>query len=258
MKYLPFCIALSLIALSCASDKKVNSSEHEVSLKQTEGEMNIVSNKHATEIEFVAIGNDPNWSLEIDFDQLIRFNTIPGDSITVPVSEPIITGKEEKYTHETQTSTLEVSITEEPCTDKISGEKFSHTVSIVLNGKGYQGCGRYTTRNEMSYEGRWILKSMDGERISQKNMNEMPMLEILEGQKEVVGYTGCNQLNGQVSVEGDNIYFEKLITTRMACPGNFEKRFLQALTSISEYKVVEEQLTLFRNGEEVMTFHKDQ
>lgn len=224
---------------------------------ETEPAMDAFSRKRAAGIDFVGIGNEPSWSLDVDFDNIMRFKALAGDSVNTPVPEPQVTGKEEKYVAETEAGSLEVSITEEPCTDNMSGEQFSHTVSVVISGKEYQGCGRYLMSDDMAYEGQWTLARINGKDFSQGNMREIPMLVIGEAENKVTGSTGCNRLNGQVHVEGDSIRFENIAITRMAaCPGNFEKDFLQALNRVDGYKLEGEQLRLMQGEEELMVFNK--
>lgn len=61
------------------------------------------------------------------------------------------------------------------------------------------------------------------------------------------GNTGCNNMNGKFwySATDSSISFsEKLITTRMACPGYNEKAFLKSLLLTTHYKLKNGVLTL--------------
>lgn len=59
---------------------------------------------------------------------------------------------------------------------------------------------------------------------------KLPFL-VFKG-KQVSGFSGCNQFNGTVNINGDQIKFSDLGTTRMACGGPVmqqEQAFLSAL-----------------------------
>ena len=46
------------------------------------------------------------------------------------------------YHAETEAHDLTVTITDEPCTDAMSGERFEAAVTVELDGETYRGCGR--------------------------------------------------------------------------------------------------------------------
>lgn len=261
MKYLSIFIFLCLFYTSCTSDKKEANPDNETIDKQDRGLKEARSNASREKnsgIDFIAEGNEPGWTLHVDFDEMLRFKALTGDSIEASVPEPKVTGKEEKYTIETEAGSIQVSITEEPCKDSMSGESFSHTVSVIINEEEYQGCGKYLTKNDMAYEGQWILVSLNDKSFSQSNTQDIPMLEISGDENIISGSTGCNRLNGQVKVEGDHIRIENITTTRMACRDNYEKEFLQAIKNINSYRVEENQLMLMHDEEEILIFKKVQ
>jgi uncharacterized membrane protein len=94
--------------------------------------------------EFKAIGQEPGWSLEISPGKAMTFRYAYGESTAVtPVPSPNTeraTGAR-VYHARTEASDLRVVIEPRPCTDAMSGEPFETTVSVVLNGKAYSGCG---------------------------------------------------------------------------------------------------------------------
>lgn len=63
----------------------------------------------------------------------------------------------------------------------------------------------------------------------------------------VAGSTGCNNLMGGYTLEGDQLSFGSLGTTRMACANpqmTLERDFLEALSHVARWEVVGETLTL--------------
>lgn len=96
-------------------------------------------------VDFRATGNEPGWYLEISNQRDMLLVTDYGQttyqfkSATLK-SEP--QAKSAVYHARNQQAGVEIVITAAPCHDSMSGEAFSSTVSIVVNGKRLQGCGR--------------------------------------------------------------------------------------------------------------------
>jgi heat shock protein HslJ len=103
----------------------------------------------------------------------------------------------------------------------------------------------------------WALESIGGEKIiSGDTLKNFPILEIYAAEKRVHGNTGCNTLNGSVNIDGDNIAFEKITTTEIACPGNLEQKFLAALSKVNKYKIEKMRLYLYKDEKELLVFQK--
>lgn len=86
---------------------------------------------------FQALGHDPGWILTMR-DQRLRFvGTDPRTvmEIVPPIPEALPYGR--RYASER----LTLEITRRPCHDIRSGIAFSDTVSVVVDGYNYQGCG---------------------------------------------------------------------------------------------------------------------
>ena len=96
-------------------------------------------------VDFRAIGNEPGWNLEIIKGDLIVFLSnygqnryefnAPEPSIDRPARTSIYNIQNDK--HE-----LSVIIKGRRCRDTMSGEAFETTVTVILDGKKYQGCGK--------------------------------------------------------------------------------------------------------------------
>lgn len=92
---------------------------------------------------FWATGNEPSWSLAI----------YPGESLVLVTEfgartdrfnvldepEQAITGD---YHGEAREKQLRATVTQMPCTDTMSGEAFSFTVTVTFNAQQLSGCGR--------------------------------------------------------------------------------------------------------------------
>ncbi len=103
----------------------------------------------------------------------------------------------------------------------------------------------------------WALESIIGEEFvkDEQNINH-PVIEIYLKEERVHGNAGCNTIKGKVEVDGSNITFSEIITTEMACPGNLEQRFLEALQSVDNYKLEKLKLFLYEGEVERLVFRK--
>jgi heat shock protein HslJ/uncharacterized membrane protein len=95
--------------------------------------------------DFRAVGQEPGWHLEICEGERIRFVYDYGEhEAVVPAPEPTVDEAEATRTYraETEAHDLTAILTDELCTDAMSGERFPTTVTVVLNDETYRGCGR--------------------------------------------------------------------------------------------------------------------
>ena len=96
-------------------------------------------------VSFRATGNEPGWYLEIRHQDSILFVGDYGntrDEFRAP--QPSVDQQNRRTTYRTHSNgqNLTVVIEGQPCTDSMSGETFETRVSIMLDQKRYQGCGR--------------------------------------------------------------------------------------------------------------------
>lgn len=96
-------------------------------------------------VEFRAIGQEPGWSLGIDEDGMIEYAGDYGQTrVSVPTPEAVrdTVARSTTYTVRTASHNVAIAIREEPCSDVMSGEAFTHAVTVRVDGKEVRGCGR--------------------------------------------------------------------------------------------------------------------
>ncbi|RYF77542.1 MAG: META domain-containing protein [Cytophagaceae bacterium] len=219
-------------------------------------------------IGFLALGNEPFWSLTIQADRQLVFRT-PTDSLLLPVPpERVLANGERTYDVKAREAELHVSIRPVGYTDSLSGKLFNHTVEVrVKQGNKashvYKGGG--TSLNQLLLlNDIWVLTSLNGEMIKpvtagNKVTQGVPQIEIQLTNGRVVGTGGCNRISGQVRADNRYVAFGPIIATRMACPGDanqIESRFTTALQGTLAYHVEKGVLTLSRTGKPIMTFKR--
>ena len=91
-------------------------------------------------VDFLANGNEPFWSVHINFDGQLLYKT-PGSEKPYPFSEfeEIVENQNTIY----NADEMRITITPEYCRDSMSGFLFTHRVEIQTNGQNMTGCGRY-------------------------------------------------------------------------------------------------------------------
>jgi heat shock protein HslJ len=92
--------------------------------------------------------------------------------------------------------------------------------------------------------GTWVLEPM---LASDSATGKLPRLNLDLGKSRFSGTTGCNSMHGQFwySKKDSSLSFsDKLITTKMACPGYNEAAFLKSLRSTGRYRLRDGVLSL--------------
>ena len=96
-------------------------------------------------VDFRALGQEPGWHLEIsDGGQMKYVGNYGNDSLTVATPEQSSANSKGTKVFEVQSKShsISVEITDEPCTDSMSGFKFPSTVTVTVDSETYRGCGR--------------------------------------------------------------------------------------------------------------------
>lgn len=103
----------------------------------------------------------------------------------------------------------------------------------------------------------WALEEIDGMAVTQNDFGrEIPVLEFHKVDGKVMGNSGCNRLSGTYKIEGNKISFGPMISTKIACPGNGEKRFLDALNTANTFRIENLKLYLLNGDTEALQFRK--
>ena len=244
--FLPFVVIISLFVAcspkmkdSVGSDPGTDPTEPTTEV-EPEGSMNDnwVS-KSREGIDFIATGNEPFWSVEIDFEKMMTLNTMEEpNKMSTPVPDPVRPQDVNaiSYRANTEKGNLYVTIFKEKCTDSMSGLESPYKVRVSMKPgdsdeyQDFMGCGRYIGNYRLNDI--WALTEMDGEAVSARDFpNGVPTLDLqLKGGK-VFGHAGCNRMNGKFTMGNQSLSFGPLASTKMACPAmQFENKFMAALS----------------------------
>ena len=215
--------------------------------------------------DFKATGNEPSWSLEIEFGKGISFISLTEEykSLTAALSKPerlmAKTGDRDdsvrfeslaarpgecnrttinvtRYTSEISDGIMEINILRMGCTDDMSGDRFPFSVMVEITDstnqetRKFKGCGQYSGSYRLNDI--WKLDMINGKKINIPDNRQYPTLEIdIEG-KSIAGYGGCNQFQGRAEIVNDRLVTGNIRSTKMACPDtqDIENIFLRTIS----------------------------
>jgi heat shock protein HslJ len=106
--------------------------------------------------------------------------------------------------------------------------------------------------------GTWTLQSLNGQsELTTLFSNQLPSLQFDTQAMRISGSDGCNRLSGPLRVEdGNQIRFDQLAGTKMACEGQGSDVFLNALNKVTTFQLDKGTLKLLADGQEVMSLVK--
>lgn len=96
----------------------------------------------------------------------------------------------------------------------------------------------------------WVLVQMKGVPVQQSGGRRDAHITFDVAAKRFSGNGGCNQINGNYSVDKKEIRFTEVLSTKMSCSDiDFENTFLTVLSSIDRYEISGTDLLLKKNKE---------
>ncbi|MDA3941942.1 MAG: copper resistance protein NlpE N-terminal domain-containing protein [Bacteroidetes bacterium] len=196
--------------------------------ENVEGTIHQLKIKHAQQgNDFFAMGQEPSWSLTLNFEEQFRFSSISGINLNTPAvdQESLLQSKKMRYQTTTDAGTLEIEISDEACQDAMSGQLFDFSVIVKAKESStgaystFHGCGTFTY--DLKLHDIWVLEALEGETIQASSFTRgLPQLEIFVEEQRFGGHDGCNMLVGNIVTKGNTISFKDAVSTKMACQNN--------------------------------------
>lgn len=117
--------------------------------------------------------------------------------------------------------------------------------SILNTGFVLMACNntKKTTSNmpdASTLTGTWELNYVTGTRIAFDGLypNKKPTITFDVANNKAMGNTSCNNFNGPLKMDGNKINFtDPMAMTRMMCPGEGERVFMETLKKINTWSV---------------------
>jgi len=100
---------------------------------------------------------------------------------------------------------------------------------------------------------RWVLTEMKGVPVQQSGGRRDAFIRFDVNEKRFSGNGGCNQINGNYTIDKNDIRFTEVIATKMSCTDiAFENTFLSVLNGVDRYEVDGNNLRLKKKRETVL------
>jgi uncharacterized membrane protein len=174
----------------------------------------------AQDAPYRALGTEPFWSLTID-SRMMTFQVPGGRPIAVATPKVINGFAGEIY----QTRRMNVNVVHTSCSDGMSDRTYHDRVTVMLDGKRYEGCGGAAAGEQKppvrqgpgvaALEGSaWRIVSVDGMRADTARPTS---IHFSNGRVE--GNAGCNSFGGTYRQAGIRLETTRIISTKMACVG---------------------------------------
>ncbi|WP_430810937.1 MULTISPECIES: META domain-containing protein [unclassified Carboxylicivirga] len=101
----------------------------------------------------------------------------------------------------------------------------------------------------------WELSSFKGQTPAEAGfVAKTPMLVINKAEQKAGGNGGCNSFGAQILIEGDNITFSNVFSTKMYCGGVPENEFFKLLQQKFQYKISGNTLELIKDDVVLLAF----
>ena len=101
--------------------------------------------------------------------------------------------------------------------------------------------------------GRWVLVEMKKVPVQQSGGRRDAYIDFEVGQRLFRGNGGCNQINGNYTLDKKNIEFRDIVSTKMSCEDiDFENTFLSLLSKVDRYEVRGNDILLKKKRETVL------
>jgi heat shock protein HslJ len=99
----------------------------------------------------------------------------------------------------------------------------------------------------------WDLNTLNGKVLDMNDFTTRLPFLVFDKNGMLSGSTGCNKISGNYELKKSELILTPGAMTRMACQGNGESLFLDALNRIRNCKIEGDKLTLLNGETEIMT-----
>ncbi len=219
----------------------------------------------AEEQPLICFGNEPFWSLELTEPGTARFSTPdspPADYLgaantLAPRTETVWRGRPIAA----DGGELVAFLREGPCSDGMSDAVHPYSVNISLpDGRHLGGCCRVPAAGSATPENAtWRLTGLPGRELPGAGEREAVTVRFADGR--ITGFSGCNQLVGSYTLDGEKLVLGQLGGTMMACPEparSTEDQFLKAFSGTMRVVVEGDNLTLVpESGGDALRFERE-
>ena len=105
---------------------------------------------------------------------------------------------------------------------------------------------QFVIEETASLAGTWNVNYVEKATIPFEKLypRQIPFITFLEEGQKAVGHSGCNTFNAGITVNGNQLRFANIASTRMFCEGDGETLFFNAIKKVDKYSVNDDGKTL--------------
>jgi heat shock protein HslJ len=175
-------------------------------------------------VDFLATGNEPFWSVEMNMKGSIKFTSLSEpDLFEVPVPKPEypVDGSIVRYFSNTEAGMIDLVIQQMPCTDNMSGAVSPAFVTVKVRigereALNLEGCGRFLGDTRLN--GTWRLKRIGEQALVESQFTRgLPTLKIALNEGELSGMGSCNNYSASFAVGNGHLVVGPVMATKMSC-----------------------------------------
>ena len=130
-----------------------------------------------------------------------------------------------------------------------------HSLALTLALSLFTACSPRLAADKYWNGRRYTLVEMKGVPVQLSGTRRDAYLEFTESDKRFAGNAGCNQINGNYTLDKNDISFTDVISTKMSCPDiEFETLFLESLGNVDRYEMENDDIVLKDGRRELLRF----
>ena len=194
----------------------------------------ITDGADAAVLPFHATGNEPSWRLDIDAMEMVLVTDLGATRVARPTPPVQSAAGTRSYAASGDDRPLLVRISDQTCTDSMSGMPYPNSVMVLLDGRELRGCGGDPAR--LIQGGEWSVIEING---------AAPVADVratlnFGGDGRLSGRGPCNNFTGSYRVTGEGLAISQLAGTMMMCePTRMqqEREFLDVIAGVSRFEL---------------------
>lgn len=132
----------TLVNVESNGNRLSDSSKYILTKRSLASENKSWAQKKNQGIDFVGVGNEPFWSLEIDNEKMVVFKLAEWKKpVIVPIEKPYVKNDSTYYSLMSDNTAWSVTILPQYCSDGMSDFLYQQKVIVRYKGTAYRGCG---------------------------------------------------------------------------------------------------------------------
>ncbi len=264
MKFFPLFVVISFVVFSCKTQEISNTPVVHSAL-ETEKLLNAKAYEMRMKgVDFYSCGNEPSWSLEIDFDKMVRFTSEEfNKDIVVSMDRLMESSEAGDINYEINDDRVSLKIHIKPNVNPFIYDENNKPYLVELkvkknkdaNWHTYQGQGEYF--GDLVLHDIWSLIEINGKSVSDYHINEEPFMEIHLDTNRISGFLGCNNFGGQCYFANGKMVVGYLRSTKKACLDiDIEDDFARAIGNDTFFYTVDNGILTLWNHQSKLIFKK--